>query len=320
MDNIIKKNKFSVVLLTVTIAVSLFLAFLIWSNGSKFDKLAGDLKTKQTNISSLKSVKNQPEEYVKEKLMERIKAYQLESENLQNKLIKRYHVNLQSLTPVRFSEKLRKYKEVVEAGFKGRSVSYDSTSWFGFDEYSSKSIQESATGIAGYQLDAFEWMFAELASVEPENIVGVRRARFPEESPGFTKQPATPKKGSKKVKGRKVGLKILPLKRYRVDVSFVADVESFYEFLEKLTNSDTYFFEIDSVRVVNTKSKPVRLGDIQVKAPVEALGTLDFDEDTVEEEEDREILIRVNGDEQIKVDLALSLVIFEDPKNVQIKE
>jgi len=319
MKKWIKNNPFATGLIIVTLVSVLILGVLIFLNARRFNDVVTKVKAEKAKIAALQSTVNEPNASTENKLTEKVENFKDLSIAYQTDLIKNYRKDIQPMTPVQFSEKLKEYKEALEGKMEENGViQQDPKTWFGFDNYSDTTITEPAIMIGAFQLETFEWLLTELASLKPVKFVGINRSKFTEESQTSVVI-KKPKKG--KAAATKKESDTPPFRKFDFEVSFTSDSDTLYSFMEKIVNSKEYYITINAVKIKNSKSEPVKPADLKpvVRPAPTAIDFTTDDSDVEEETGDEKMLHRVNGNETLKIDISMSLVLFEKGESVLVQ-
>jgi hypothetical protein len=163
---------------------------------------------------------------------------------------------LKKLSGQDFTGNLKAADAKVREAFTASKTTIPEAFFLGFEAYKGGALaKEGATGILDYQLGASTDLFLALAKAAPSELKNVYRKELVEET-GATFTPDS--------------------RVYRplpMEITFTGTENSVRTFLSSLASSDTYYYNIRSIRINNARETGPSPADAKFEAPKPAAGT-----------------------------------------------
>jgi hypothetical protein len=262
----LKENKFLIGLGALTVAASGGLIFWGLGAGSDLETLQGEIATKKSALQKMEGLDPYPTPEAAKEKAENLAAVLTKARDARQKLLAFNPESVDDIPASEFSEKLKASVARVKALFPGeKDLPKEFT--LGFESYAQYLPPEEATGELAFQLEALEYLFTQLNEAGGKEVVNLHRPKLPMEE-GEDWPGAAPKKGARPGSGSRRpsttssrgrgGAAVLPDVAHRlpVEVTFRATEETTRDFLNRLGNSDKYFFEVRLGRVENPAPIP----------------------------------------------------------------
>lgn len=265
----LKENKFLIGLGAITVATSGGLIFWGLGAGSDLETLQGEIATKKSALQRMEGLDPYPTPAAAKEKADNLAAVLTKARDARQKLLAFNPESIDDIPASEFSEKLKASVARVKALFPGeKDLPKEFT--LGFESYAQYLPPEEATGELAFQLEALEYLFTQLAEAGGKEVVNLHRPKLPMEE-GEDWPGAAPKKGARpssggrrpstvgpRGRGGRAGAEVLPDVAHRlpVEVTFKASEETTRDFLNRLGNSDQYFFEVRLGRVENPAPIP----------------------------------------------------------------
>jgi len=334
--NWFKENKFLGLLIVVTVVLTvLLLVFGIGKKGETEDLMA-QIDQAKDKIRKQSSLDPFPNPTNLKKKGDNLKKVVSAANEAQQALLAYAPLSLEDIPVNEFTAKLDKAEAAVREAF-GEDVLYPEDFHLGFGQYKGAPPNSKATGELAYQLDAFEWLFKELANAgisELDNFVRVEIPQERGEDWGGPKQTGNKKKRNRRKKGaRKPTGPVLPkiAEKMPFELTFSGRQAAVRKAFAALADSEKYFFAIRAFRGKNPaaipSNKKLDLGDEEENDEPLPEGSLfneeeDDAEEVVEEpaSSDERILHPVSGGEDLKIYVRADLLLLsKDPKFPEVK-
>ena len=336
----IQENKFTAALAGVTAVGSIALISLAMGKGDDIASAQAKLKKALRNEKSIQSVQPFPNRENLEQKQSTVNDYEKGASDLQRQFAayRPKAEEVEDFASDKFSAIVSSYRNRLNKKFKKNEVELPDQCVYGFEAYANKFPRFEATGELSYQIKAMEWLFAKLASNEPEALLNVVRAKFDLESAPVSAGKAKKGKNVKAVV-KEPAYYVMPL-----ELSFRSDEKGLSNFLEDIANTDKYPFVIRSIRIQNERMTPPTQGDAKFESAAPAAGANDafgfaadflIDDDGAEgdgaaaaedagapvpaaadvpmvgsDSDDTRLLKPVLGDEKVNVFLKLDLILL----------
>ncbi len=327
-----KENKFLGGLIAITILLAgLLLAFGISQKGKKEELLA---EIEQTKLDLTKKRKMDPfpnPENVRQK-KENLKELIASATELQESLLAYAPAAIDDIPVAEFSSRFEKTEKAIRELY-GEKIFLDEDFHMGFERYKVETPNSKATGILNYQLEAFDWLFRELAAAGISEVSNFVRAELPPERGedwGGAK-PSKPARG--KNRARKPALPQVG-KKLPFELTFRGKEAAVRDVLSRIANGEKYFILTRALAVKNPGNIPsnrkLEIGSLEEEAsdesdddgsifdneePVEDVKT---DSEEVASPSGERSLERVAGGEDLSVMIRADLMLFE--KSAQFPE
>ena len=315
-----KENGFAIGLLVGTLVIGGGLVALGVMQGNGFAEAEGRYSEIKDDVESMARVRPYPSEENLEEREKEVKAFRGKVEALQNALQAYRPESMEKISPSEFQNRVVSKASSLGELFDSKGIEYPEQFALGFERYKDELANPEATGKLNYQLEATEWLFRQLASVDTYAIRNARREALPSES------------GEDWLED----LRVEPLyQSVPMEVVLLAEEKAVDEIINKITSSKEYFFAVDMIRIGNENLDAPNRAQAGLEESSEsaaddesfddgggfgAFGAFDDEEEAeVVEEEPTEaldsgrILGQVLGDEALNVGLQLRLLIFSEP-------
>ena len=315
-----KENGFAIGLLVGTLVIGGGLVALGVMQGNGFAEAAGRHSEIKDDVETMARVRPYPSEENLEEREKEVKAFRGKVEALQNALQAYRPESMEKISPSEFQNRVVSKASSLGELFDSKGIEYPEQFALGFERYKDELANPEATGKLNYQLEATEWLFRQLASVDTYAIRNARREALPSES------------GEDWLED----LRVEPLyQSVPMEVVLLAEEKAVDEIINKITSSKEYFFTVDMIRIGNENLDAPNRAQAGLEESSEsaadeesfddgggfgAFGAFDNEEEAeVVEEEPAEaldsgrILGQVLGDEALNVGLQLRLLIFSEP-------
>jgi len=315
-----KENGFAIGLLVGTLVIGGGLVALGVMQGNGFAEAEGRYSEIKDDVESMARVRPYPSEENLEEREKEVKAFRGKVEALQNALQAYRPESMEKISPSEFQNRVVSKASSLGELFDSKGIEYPEQFALGFERYKDELANPEATGKLNYQLEATEWLFRQLASVDTYAIRNARREALPSES------------GEDWLED----LRVEPLyQSVPMEVVLLAEEKAVDEIINKITSSKEYFFTVDMIRIGNENLDAPNRAQAGLEESSEsaadeesfddgggfgAFGAFDDEEEAeVVEEEPTEaldsgrILGQVLGDEALNVGLQLRLLIFSEP-------
>jgi len=315
-----KENGFAIGLLVGTLVIGGGLVALGVMQGNGFAEAEGRYSEIKDDVESMARVRPYPSEENLEEREKEVKAFRGKVEALQNALQAYRPESMEKISPSEFQNRVVSKASSLGELFDSKGIEYPEQFALGFERYKDELANPEATGKLNYQLEATEWLFRQLASVDTYAIRNARREALPSES------------GEDWLED----LRVEPLyQSVPMEVVLLAEEKAVDEIINKITSSKEYFFTVDMIRIGNENLDAPNRAQAGLEESSEsaadeesfddgggfgAFGAFDDEEEAeVVEAEPTEaldsgrILGQVLGDEALNVGLQLRLLIFSEP-------
>lgn len=213
-------------------------------------------------------------------------------------------------TPTAFQNELKAFRDALIATCKKKNIQItDTSSWLGFQLYSTQAPSVQATPVLTFEMKAINSLANKLTDCGLTKFIKIYRSQLPIENPARnteededapTQAPWTP----------------MPL-----EIAFQGDRESVLKAMNAITDSQEYLFTVNSIRVRNERMMPPPLTNPAPAQPAAAqpqAGAASLrpaDEAAAPAEPPVQQIIKpYMGKEQVFVQVSLNLVHFMQPK------
>lgn len=213
-------------------------------------------------------------------------------------------------TPTAFQNELKAFRDALIATCKKKNIQItDTSSWLGFQLYSTQAPSVQATPVLTFEMKAINSLANKLTDCGLTKFIKIYRSQLPIENPARNTEededapaqaPWTP----------------MPL-----EVAFQGDRESVLKAMNAITDSQEYLFTVNSIRVRNERMMPPPLTNPAPAQPAAAqpqAGAASLrpaDEAAAPAEPPVQQIIKpYMGKEQVFVQVSLNLVHFMQPK------
>ena len=251
--NSIKSNPFLSALAGITIVICAALFYLASKGGGKYDDAKASFDESYGAVSSSEGIPLYPNAPNRDGKRKALGEYRQSIEELRSLFDKFRPGELTNVDPQEFTSRLKKTNEEITAAFKAAECELPEGFFLGFEEYSIKLAPKDATGVLGYQLDGIGHALRGLAGARPSQLIKFHREPVPEET-GGTYQPAPGDVA----------------RNFACEVTFKGSEASARKFLTHLGSTETNYYVIRCVKIVNERDTPPNVDDAKFEAPAPA--------------------------------------------------
>ena len=212
-------------------------------------------------------------------------------------------------TPTAFQNELKTFRDSLISSCKKKNILItDTSSWLGFQVYSTQAPSVQAASTLGFELKAINSLVNKLAECGLSKFIKVYRpqlpietpANSPEESDEADQAPWTP----------------MPL-----EIAFQGDRESVLKAMNAITGMQDYLFTVNSIRIRNERMMPPPIANPAAAKPAAAQPATGAASLTPADEAAapaapaiQQVIKPYMGKEQVFVQVSLNLVHFNQPK------
>lgn len=242
-----KENGFVIGLLAGTLLIGGGLVAFGLGQGKRFAEAEASYSDLKDDVERMARVRPYPSQENEEAREKEVKAFRGKVEGLQNALQEFRPETLDKISPSEFQNRVVAKSATVAELFNKKGMGFPEQFALGFERYKDELANPEATGKLNYQLDALEWLFKELAEVETYSLKNVKRDALPSESG----------------KDWLADLGRGPTPLYQsmpIELVFLAEESALNEFVNKVSSSKKYFFDIDMIRISNENLNPPTRG------------------------------------------------------------
>lgn len=222
---------------------------------------------------------------------------------------------LAPITPTAFQNELKAFRDTLIAACKEKNIQItDTSSWLGFQIYSTQAPSVQAAPTLGFEMKAINTLVTRLADCGLTKFIKVYRSQLPVENT------APAPEGEENVDSDiQATWSPMPL-----EIAFQGDRNSVLKAMNAITESKDYLFTINSIRVRNERMMPPPIAGPEpaktaaAQPPAAAAGDLrpaDEAAAATAAPPVQELIKPYMGKEQILVQVSLNLVHFQQPKN-----
>lgn len=327
--NWFKENKFLGGLLVVNVIIAAIIIFLGMKTGSSKEEKLAEVKQHLSDKSGAKKLNPYPTpENVKAK-KENLKVMIAKAEAARSKIVAFRPESIEKISVSSFADRLKNADASVRALFENNNVKLSEDAYLGFESYKGQAPIESATGVLAYELAAIEWLFSEIGQSGITAVSNFSRDELAVEKAASVASKSRKKKtSSKKSKGKRSskdssGPALVTIaEKLPMSLTFKGPESSVREALQRIANSDKFFFETRVPRVKNPALVPSSSGvpvkkSVQASAPAasdDGFGAVESDvpASSADSSASQQILHRVAGGEDVSVFLKLDLLLFSE--------
>jgi hypothetical protein len=249
----IKENPFVATLGGITLIGAAGLLLVGNHFGSRYEQTLEAYKADEAAVGEAEKLALYPKQENLDAKKKAIADYRDALFKLQMDFSKYRPTALRSLTSQEFTDNLRAADEKVREAFRVSNTKFPDTFFLGFETYKGTLASDKSTGILNYQLGAVSELFLTLAKAAPSELRNVHRPKLIEEEPAGKFDDAT------------AVYRALP-----IEVTFRGPEKSVREFLSGLASSNTHYYVIRTIRVVNDKLTGPVPADVKFEALPEA--------------------------------------------------
>lgn len=242
----IQENKFTATLAGVTAVGSAALLYLSMQQSGAEKDIRVKTKKLVKEETTLKGGSPFPSKENLEAKKENVADFAKAAVKLQDLMVMYRPDSIETFEPAAFGPMLSEYRTNLNGAFEAAGTTLPERTFYGFKDYSNRLPKQSATGQLKYQMEAAKWLFTALAEVGPEKLINIYREPLGVESGEVTED-----KSQRKGRGRSKSEPVVVYQKKPLEISFLASEKSVLEFMEKISNSDKYFFTVKSIRLRN---------------------------------------------------------------------
>jgi hypothetical protein len=322
-----QENKFAATLLGVTTVVSAVLVYLGASAYSVADAAKQKEQSAINRINALQAAKPYPSKENEEMLADGLALFAADTKKFQDTMLTFRPDEMRKLSANQFRGEVSRYinKLIRYYNSKGIKLPDDGKSYFGMELYEKKMASDDATRYLEYNRKALDWLFTTLADSGIDTLNNVYRAPIAET---LGKAPEPVARSRKKSVGLTSVYDGLP-----IEITFTCTEASLQKFITDITLGKEYFFAVNYLKIRNEEQDPVTISKAtfapiatppeEGAEPVPDQGAVfdleeGFNLGGEFEQEDKEIIKQVIGDEKITVFMRLELVLFKEASSIPI--
>ncbi|HSR37039.1 MAG TPA: Amuc_1100 family pilus-like protein [Desulfurivibrionaceae bacterium] len=248
-----KDNKFLVVLGGTTLVLAIVL-FMIGSKGSgRYDQAKQDFDAAVDEATAYERLPLYPRTENRDGKSKALDEYRKATDELQAAFKAYRSEKPANVTPQEFTTQLKAVNDQLVKAFADSNTKLPDEFFRGFERYKTELARSEATGILGQQLQSIKALMLALAKSGPSELRNLHRPGLPEEE-GRSFEP----------KPSQVA-RPLPL-----EISFTGPERSARQFLSAISNPDSQYVVIRTLRITNAKKDPPRAADAKFDKPAAA--------------------------------------------------
>lgn len=245
----IKENLFGAALGGITAVAAGGLLYWGLRGSSRVESATERFQSAADEVTSLARAPLYPSDENHDGKSKALSDYRGSLDALQKKFLTFRPEKIADIPPAEFGSKVLDTVGKAKKALDEAAVKYPENFALGFEQYTGKPAEQGATGILTYQLEATGDLVAMLAAARPSAVLNVHRPALPEETRGKW-QP-----------GESEVARSLPL-----ELVFRGSEKSARGFLNSLVNSESHFFVVRSMRVMNQVKKGPTAEDAKFEA------------------------------------------------------
>lgn len=213
-------------------------------------------------------------------------------------------------TPTAFQNELKAFRDALIATCKKKNIQItDTSSWLGFQLYSTQAPTVQATPVLTFEMKAINSLANKLTDCGLTKFIKIYRSQLPIENPARNTEEDEDSPAQ------------APWTPMPLEIAFQGDRESVLKAMNAITDSQEYLFTVNSIRVRNERMMPPPLTNPAPAQPAAAqpqAGAASLrpaDEAAAPAEPPVQQIIKpYMGKEQVFVQVSLNLVHFMQPK------
>lgn len=213
-------------------------------------------------------------------------------------------------TPTAFQNELKAFRDALIATCKKKNIQItDTSSWLGFQLYSTQAPSVQATPVLTFEMKAINSLANKLTDCGLTKFIKIYRSQLPIENPARNTEEDEDSPAQ------------APWTPMPLEIAFQGDRESVLKAMNAITDSQEYLFTVNSIRVRNERMMPPPLTNPAPAQPAAAqpqAGAASLrpaDEAAAPAEPPVQQIIKpYMGKEQVFVQVSLNLVHFMQPK------
>jgi hypothetical protein len=249
----IKDNKFLVVLGGTTLVLAIVLFMVGAKGGGRYQQAMEEFQTAVDEATTYERLPLYPRTENRDGKSKALDEYRKSAEDLQAAFKPYRSAKPANVSPQEFTTQLKAVNDELVKAFAEANTKLPEEFFSGFERYRTELARSEATGILGQQLQSIKNLMLALAKSGPSELKNLYRPGLPEEDGrAFEPKPAQVARP-------------LPL-----EISFTGPEKSARQFLSAISNPDSQYVVIRTLRVSNAKKDPPRTSDAKFDKPVAA--------------------------------------------------
>lgn len=312
MSNWITDNKPAAMVAGVGLLLFVGLSVTGYMVNSKRSELDKKISTASKEIKSANAAEITPSRTSSNELEKELKRYAKAVANLETAYKPFLATSaLVPTTPTAFQNELKTFREALIATCKKKNIQItDTSSWLGFQVYSTQAPSVQAASTLGFELKAVNSLANKLTDCGLTKFIKVYRPQLPIENPANTPEEEAEEPNQ------------APWSPMPLEIAFQGDRESVLKAMNAITDSQEYLFTVNSIRIRNERMMPPPIAGPAAPKPAAAqpaAGAADLrpaDEAAAQAAAPaiQQVIKPYMGKEQIFVQVSLNLVHFNQPK------
>ena len=242
--NFLKSNPFVSALAGITILVCGVLFFLASKGGAKYDKAKAGFDKSYAAVQLSESIPLYPKDEDRDGKRKALGEYRESISELSSLFDKYRPGDIENNSPQGFANSLKKASEETSKALESASCELPDKFFLGFEVYSGKLANKSATGVLGYQLNGIKHALLGLAGARPSELIKIHREPIPEER-------------NEKFKPGPNDI----ARNFAVEMTFRGSEASARQFISYLGETDPYYYVVRCVKIINEKDVPPKVSD-----------------------------------------------------------
>lgn len=242
--NFLKSNPFVSALAGITILVCGVLFFLASKGGAKYDEAKPGFDKSYAAVQLSESIPLYPKDENRDGKRKALGEYRESISELSSLFDKYRPGDIENNSPQGFANSLKKASEETSKALESASCELPDKFFLGFEGYSDKLANKSATGVLGYQLNGIKHALLGLAEARPSELIKIHREPIPEEVNGKFKP------GPNDI-----------VRNFAVEMTFRGSEASARQFISYLGETDPYYYVVRCVKIINEKDVPPKVSD-----------------------------------------------------------
>lgn len=244
------RNPFLITYLSVTVAGTAILGYLLYSGYSHYAETAANYEDAVLKLRKLQNRIPFPSAENNDKYVEFTKEYRAEYDKLLAK-VGTMQKSVEDITPQAFQDLLRANVSQVEAAAKENGVALAPEFYLGFDQYRGTLPPDSAAGPLARELAAIRLIVDDLILLKTQEISGIKRDLLPQEGGAAASAQPSPQP-SRNLPGsrpqRDGGSHVVTANSF--EIIFVADQSVVRSALDYIVNAEQFFI----IRYLNVQN------------------------------------------------------------------
>lgn len=311
MSNWITDNKPAAMVAGVGLLLFLGLSVAGYMANSERSDLDKKIKSASQEIKSANAAAITPSHTSNKELEKELNRYAKAIGNLET-AYKPFMASsvLAPTTPTAFQNELKAFRESLIASCKKKNIQItDTSSWLGFQLYSTQAPSVQATPTLTFEMKAINSLVNKLTDCGLTKFIKVYRSQLPIENPARNTE-------DEEDSDQKAPWTGMPL-----EIAFQGDRGSVLKAMNAITDSQEYLFTVNSIRIRNERMMPPPITNPAAAQPASAqpqTGAASLtpagEAAAPAEPPIQQIIKPYMGKEQVMVQVSLNLVHFAQPK------